>query len=200
MFIILISPQFKSHKNSTSSLFHWQTLGQLQQVRRHETNADVEEKPWSLVYLKQTLGQIKSKNKNSPYKGWWRSVWSLCLYFWRNFSARSAASGMSGWLATALLTTCSEKTSTVRAQALSGGKNKHIKPIFTLMQITSWTQMMWNSILQWLMMHRWGFYSTDTDYLFLMADTMKIIVNFTFLYFKKKFLTCSLCTPEGKKG
>lgn len=130
--------------NIKSSLFHWQTLWQLQQVRRHETNADVEEKTWSLVDLKQSLGQTKSKNKNSPYKGWWRSVWSLCLYFWRNFSARSAASGMSGWLATALLTTCSEKTRTVISYVQNihsiqvlRGKNKQIKPIFTLMQITS---------------------------------------------------------------
>lgn len=34
------------------------------------------------------------------------------------------------------------------------------------------------------------------DYLLLMADTDKITDNVIFLYFKK-FLTCSLCTPEG---
>ena len=34
----------------------------------------------------------------------------------------------------------------------------------------------------------------------LLADANKITDNFTFLYFKKTFLTCSLCTPEGQKG
>lgn len=44
------------------------------------------------------------------------------------------------------------------------------------------------------------FLSAETDnYLILMADTDKISDNFTFLYFIK-FVTCSLCTVEGKKG
>lgn len=33
-----------------------------------------------------------------------------------------------------------------------------------------------------------------------MSDIDKITDNFTFLYFKKTFLTCSLCAPEGQKG
>lgn len=37
------------------------------------------------------------------------------------------------------------------------------------------------------------------DYLLLMADTDKITDNVIFLYFKK-FLTCSLCKPEGIKA
>lgn len=63
-----------------------------------------------------------------PYKGWQRRVWSLCLYFWRNFSARSAASGMSGWLATALFTTCSEKHSSVWSTT-SGFERLHLKDL-----------------------------------------------------------------------
>lgn len=38
------------------------------------------------------------------------------------------------------------------------------------------------------------------NYLLLMSDTDKITDNFTFLYFKKTFLTCGLCAPEGQKG
>lgn len=38
------------------------------------------------------------------------------------------------------------------------------------------------------------------DYLLLMADTDKITDNVIFLSFKKKFITCSLCTPEGIKA
>lgn len=51
------------------------------------------------------------------HKGWWRSVWSLWRYFWLNFSALSMASCMSGWLATALFTTCPGET---RAEDLQG--------------------------------------------------------------------------------
>lgn len=39
------------------------------------------------------------------YNGWCRSVCSLFQYFWRNFSALSAASTEPGWLATARFTT-----------------------------------------------------------------------------------------------
>lgn len=40
---------------------------------------------------------------------------------------------------------------------------------------------------------------TDNN-LLLMADSDKITYNFTFFHFTKVFLTCRLCTPEGKKG
>lgn len=33
-----------------------------------------------------------------------------------------------------------------------------------------------------------------------MAHTSEIIDHFTFLYFKIKFITCCLRTPEGEKG
>ena len=35
--------------------------------------------------------------------------------------------------------------------------------------------------------------------LLLLADTDKIADHVTFLYFKKKFIAWSVCTPEGKK-
>lgn len=67
------------------------------------------------------------QTKSSAYKGCWRSVWSLCLYFWRNFSARAAASGISGWLAIALLTTWKEGkwTQSLRLNKHQGSVNAH---------------------------------------------------------------------------
>lgn len=45
-------------------------------------------------------------------------------------------------------------------------------------------------------MHCKDIFSANNDnYMFLIADTD----NFTFIYFKKKFISCSLCTPEGEK-
>lgn len=42
-------------------------------------------------------------------------------------------------------------------------------------------------------------FSADTnDYLLLLADTNNITEN-NFLYFQKKFITCSLCTPENDR-
>lgn len=38
------------------------------------------------------------------------------------------------------------------------------------------------------------------NYLLLMADPNKMSNNFIFLYFKNKFINCSFCTTEGKKG
>lgn len=35
---------------------------------------------------------------------------------------------------------------------------------------------------------------------FLMADTSEPSDNLTFLHFIKKYITCGLCSPEGKKG
>lgn len=121
-YIILISQQFTlirgllrqsdNRFNIETSLFHLtnhmsshsrsEDMNLLQMLKKKTTKSD----PW----VKQK-GRA-CENNNSPYKGWCRSVCSLCLYFWRNFSARSAACGMSGWLATALLTTCSIKTRT----------------------------------------------------------------------------------------
>lgn len=43
------------------------------------------------------------------HKGWCFSVCSLLQYFCRNFSALSAASMDSGWLATARFTTCQQQ-------------------------------------------------------------------------------------------
>lgn len=40
--------------------------------------------------------------------------------------------------------------------------------------------------------------SVDINQL-LMADTIKITDNFKFLSFKGKVISCSLCTPGGKK-
>ncbi len=37
------------------------------------------------------------------------------------------------------------------------------------------------------------------NYLLLLANINNIIDHFTFLNFKKKFITYNLCTPEGKK-
>lgn len=46
------------------------------------------------------------------------------------------------------------------------------------------------------------FVSADTkkhnNYLLVMTDTLKITDHLKFFYSEKKFLTCSLCTPEGK--
>lgn len=41
-------------------------------------------------------------------------------------------------------------------------------------------------------------FSADTNYLLLLADTNNITEN-DFLYFQKKFITCSLCTPENDR-
>lgn len=45
-----------------------------------------------------------------------------------------------------------------------------------------------------------SFLSITHKYLLLVADIDKTTDNFTFLFFKKKFITCRLCTPEGKKA
>lgn len=37
------------------------------------------------------------------------------------------------------------------------------------------------------------------NYMLLMGKTVKIIHNFPFLYFKKNFINCSLCTAKDKK-
>lgn len=78
--------------------------------RRPERRLLADEKlNWIYFHLLRAALHAKQRLQHSnPYKGWWRSVWSLCLYFWRNFSARSAASSASGWLATARFTTCSQ--------------------------------------------------------------------------------------------
>lgn len=52
------------------------------------------------------------------------------------------------------------------------------------------------AILHWNDRDAWyGFLSAD-NYPLLMVDTEKITDNFTFLYFKEKFITWSFCTPE----
>lgn len=37
------------------------------------------------------------------------------------------------------------------------------------------------------------------NHLLLLANTDTITENFTFLYLRKKFTTCSLCTPGGEE-
>lgn len=50
----------------------------------------------------------------------------------------------------------------------------------------------------------YGFFSSPIliihNYLPLIVVTHKITDNFTLLYIQNKSLTCSPCTPEGKKG
>lgn len=52
---------------------------------------------------------VKTECLTFSHNGCWRNVCSLCLYFWRNFSALSMASGWSFWLATARFTTCTKR-------------------------------------------------------------------------------------------
>lgn len=51
----------------------------------------------------------ETEPRHRTHKGWCLSVCSLLQYFCRNFSALSAASMDSGWLATARFTTCQQQ-------------------------------------------------------------------------------------------
>lgn len=57
------------------------------------------------VPVEAALGALARASGWATHKGWCRSACSLLQYFWRNFSALSAASTEPGWLATARFTT-----------------------------------------------------------------------------------------------